>query len=256
MTDVLWHIVVSHYNEKARWALDLKGVDHERRDPPPGAHMGVALWLTRGRSKTFPILQLDGRAIPDSTAIIAALEERFPDPPLYPEGPADLDRALAIEDFFDEEVGPYTRLLAFHELRRDPDGLRQFTAGILPEPLASNERVVAGASLGTKAFAQLRYRVASDDAAEHARSKIVAGLDRLEEELATGPGDYLVGDRFSVADLTAASLLVPLVNPPQGPKLPDPPAAYEGFRDSLRDRDGFIWVQTMFARHRPDPRRP
>ena len=28
---VLWHLKVSHYNEKARWALDYKGVPHARR---------------------------------------------------------------------------------------------------------------------------------------------------------------------------------------------------------------------------------
>jgi hypothetical protein len=28
---ILWHIEISHYNEKARWALDLKGVEHGRR---------------------------------------------------------------------------------------------------------------------------------------------------------------------------------------------------------------------------------
>ena len=36
---VLWHIEISHYNEKARWALDQKGIEHERRAPTPGAHM-------------------------------------------------------------------------------------------------------------------------------------------------------------------------------------------------------------------------
>ena len=28
---VLWHIPVSHYSEKARWALAHKGIEHERR---------------------------------------------------------------------------------------------------------------------------------------------------------------------------------------------------------------------------------
>src|SRR6202023_1421161 len=60
---ILWHIEISHYNEKARWALDLKGVGHERRALVPGYHMAVALALTRGRCYTTPILELDGRRI-------------------------------------------------------------------------------------------------------------------------------------------------------------------------------------------------
>ena len=70
---VLWHIKVSNFNEKARWALDYKGIRHIRRDPLPGAHMLVALALTR-RVATFPVLQIDGRAIGDTTRIIATLE--------------------------------------------------------------------------------------------------------------------------------------------------------------------------------------
>src|SRR5438309_1206742 len=114
---ILWHIEISHYNEKVRWALDYKEVEHEVRAPMPGLHMGVALWLTRGRGYTFPVLELNGRRIGDSTAIIAALEERCPDPPLYPADEAERARALALEDWFDRELGPYMRRYAFHALR-------------------------------------------------------------------------------------------------------------------------------------------
>src|SRR4051812_50186458 len=93
---ILWHIVISHYSEKARWALDHKGVEHERRAPVPGAHIPVALWLTRGRHYTFPVLELDGRHIGDSTAMIAALEERFPEPALYPADAGERRRALEL----------------------------------------------------------------------------------------------------------------------------------------------------------------
>lgn len=253
---VLWHIPVSHYNEKARWALDLKGVDAIRKAPPPGAHMVVALWLTRGSGKTFPLLQLDGTAIGDSTEIIAALEARYPDPPLYPADPAELDRALAIEDYFDEELGPYARLLAFHEIRRDEAALKQFTAGILPAPLARNDRALTVAAKGSAAFAQARYRVASDEVAEDAKRRILAAFDRLEAEMDASTGDYLVGDRFSVADLTAAALFGPIVGPPEGPEIPDPPVAYEEFRAPLRTRPGFMWVEKMFSRHRRNAVRP
>src|SRR3712207_2040077 len=103
---VLWHIQIPHYSETARWALAYKGVVHRRHAPPPGAHMAIALWLTRAHQPTFPVLDLDGRRIGDSTAIVAALEERFPEPPLYPSDPEERRRALDLEDYFDEELGP------------------------------------------------------------------------------------------------------------------------------------------------------
>ena len=101
---VLWHIEVSHYNEKARWALDYKGVPHRRRAPMPGVlHPAVALAKTR--KPTFPILDIDGETIGDSTRIIEALERRYPEPPLYPADPDERRRALELEDFFDEHAG-------------------------------------------------------------------------------------------------------------------------------------------------------
>jgi glutathione S-transferase len=245
---VLWHIEISHYNEKARWALDYKGIDYEPRAPTPGPHMAVALWLTRGRDKTFPILQLDGETIADSTAIIGALERRRPEPSLYPEDPEARRRALDLEDFFDEEVGPHTRLLAFHEATRDPATVERFTVDLLPGPVRDSAAVRAGAARFFSAFAGLRYGVKSDEAARLARTKILAGFDRLESEL--DGGSYLVGDEFTVADLTAASLLYPMVQPPEGPPLPPPPEGLERFREPLTERAGFKWVEEIFRRHR------
>jgi glutathione S-transferase len=245
---ILWHIEISHYNEKARWALDHKGIEHERRAPTPGAHMVVALWLTRGRSKTFPLLQLEGEAIGDSTAIIAELERRFPDPPLYPEDSDELRRALELEEFFDEELGPHARLLAFHEATKDPAVVERFTVDLLPPRLADIGPVRAGATRFFSTFARLRYGVKSDRRAELAKAKILAAFDRLESEL--GQGDYLVGDGFTVADLTAASLLYPMVQPPEGPSLPPAPPALERFRAPLKERPGYRWVQEIFAKHR------
>ena len=249
----LWHIEISHYNEKARWALDHKGIEHERRAPTPGAHMVVALWLTRGRSKTFPLLQLDGEAIGDSTAIIAELERRYPDPALYPENPDERRRALELEEFFDEELGPHVRLLAFHEATKDAATIERFTVDMLPGRLTDIRLVRAGAMRFFSTFAALRYGVKSDRRAELAKTKILAAFDRLEAEL--GPDEYLVGDGFTVADLTAASLLYPLVQPPEGPSLPPAPEALERFRAPLKERPGYGWVQRMFAKHRR-PARP
>ena len=247
----LWQIDVSHYSEKVRWALAWKGVEHERRSPPPGAHMLVALWLTRGRQYTFPVLSLDGRRIGDSTAIVAALEERYPDPPLYPADPAERRRALELEDFFDEELGPQIRLLAWHEFGRDRDAFEALMRETAPGPLAKASRVTAAYA---RTYTGLRFGVRDPEAAERARTKILAALDRLEAEL--GDGEYLVGDRFSVADLTVASLFYPLALPPEGPMPADQRSAagFERFREPLRERRGLQWVTEMFHRHRKPAR--
>jgi glutathione S-transferase len=249
---VLWHIPVSHYSEKVRWALAHKSVEHERRSPLPGAHMLVALRLTRGKQKTLPILRLDGETICDSTAIIGALERRFPEPPLYPEDPDDRRRALELEDFFDEELGPHIRLVAWHELRTDSERMGDLTTKMLPPPirrLGPARRV--GRGFGT-AFVKLRYRADSVEAAVLGREKVRAALDRLERELDDVDGEYLSGDRFSVADLTAAALFYPLVNPPEGPGvLPHQlPPRFEEFREPLKERTGYRWVEEIYARHR------
>jgi len=54
-----------------------------------------------------------------------------------------------------------------------------------------------------------------------------------------------------VADLTAASLLYPLVLPPEAETMiQEMPASLQAFRAGLRDRPCFRWVQEMFRRHR------
>ena len=247
---ILWHLPVSHFSEKARWALAYKGVEHERRSPPPGAHMAVALWLTGGRQKTFPVIDFGDRRVGDSTAIIAVLEQREPEPPLYPEDPDERRRALELEDWFDEQLGPHIRRYVFHELARDRERMGRLSAAQLPGPPALAGRI-------GEAYVNLRFGVGNERKAGVARGKVLAALDRLDAEL--GDGEYLVGGRFSVADLTAAALFYPLVLPPEGPRIPtDMPAPLERFRAPLRERPGWRFVEEMFRRHRrrsrPAPR--
>lgn len=249
----LWQIDVSHFSEKARWALAWKGVEHRRRSPVPGAHMAVALWLTRGAHYTFPVLQLEGRNIGDSTAIVAALEERFPEPPLYPADVAEKRCALELEEFFDEELGPQIRLLAWHEFGRDRERFAELMEQTAPRPLARFGRPTAAYA---RAYTALRFRADNAEEAERARAKTLAALDRLEAEL--GDGEYLVGDSFSVADLTAASLFYPLALPDEGPLRAGSPSArgFEAFREPLEERRGIEWVREMFRRHRKPAQAP
>src|SRR5215470_4094933 len=74
-TPLLWHIPLSHYSEKVRWALDYKGIAHRRR--VLGPDYLIRVWRATGQGK-LPVLWLDGRAIADSTRIIAALRSITP----------------------------------------------------------------------------------------------------------------------------------------------------------------------------------
>ena len=245
----LWQIDISHYSEKARWALEYKGVDHGRRSALPGSHIPIALFLTRGAQPTMPVLRIDGENVGDSTAIIATLEAKYPDPPLYPSDAEERARALELEDWFDENLGPHARLLPFYELIQEPEVFAEVAAAAVPGPLGKAKPLIGAYA---RAYTSIRFNANSDENADRAREAIVAAMDKLEKELQQGNGEYLVGDSFSVADLTAASLFYPLVVPPEGPLPTDlpRPSALERFREGLSERRGYKWVEETFRKHR------
>ena len=100
---------MSHYNEKARWALDYKRIPHTRRAPAPVLHVLVSKRL--GGKGTFPILVVGDDTYTDSTDIIEALEEMQPEPRLYPSEPEHKARALELEDHYDRDLSMAVRRL-------------------------------------------------------------------------------------------------------------------------------------------------
>src|ERR1700674_4403375 len=102
-TPELWQFTSSHFNDKAGWAPVVK-----RMTGKP----------------TVPVLKLNGEAISDSSRIIEALERAQPELPLYPADADERARALALEDYFDEELGPYIRRWIFHVILPYPEFMR------------------------------------------------------------------------------------------------------------------------------------
>jgi glutathione S-transferase len=240
---VLWQYSFSNFNEKARWALDFKGIRHRRRSLMPGGPK--AMWFAR--RGTLPVLDLDGRRIVDSTAIIAALEERQPEPALYPGDPEERRHALELEEFFDESAGHDMRRVAFWELRDNLDYGTSFMTTDQP-PI---RRAVGRTGLRVGFSSVWRYMSAryafNEEAVKRSRGTLIAALDRIESERAGG--DYLVGTRFTVADLTAAALLYPLVWPAEFQyELPQPPEWQ--FLKPYRDHPALAWISQTWRRHR------
>jgi len=241
---VLWQLQLSHYNEKVRWALDHKRIPHVRRSLLPGLHAVKARRLTG--EGTTPVLTLDGRSIGDSTRIIAAIEDRWQSPPLYPEAGPQRRRALELEEFFDEELGPHIRRASYYELLPYPDRvIPLFTHG-----QALPARILVRAAFPLLRAAMRQALEINAAAARESRRKTGAAMDRLEDEIQ--PSGYLVGDSFTVADLTAAALFYPVVRPPEFPypSVTDRPAGAREFLDPLGRRPGGAWVAEMYRRHR------
>ena len=240
----LWQFTGSHFNEKARWALDFKRVPHIRHSLIPGFHVPVVKRMT-GKTHV-PVLKLNGVAISDSSRIIEALEAAYPDPALYPSDPAERRRAFELEDFFDEELGPYIRRWMFYLILPYPAFVRALFVSHA-SPAAQLAQRAMSPLIGVVMRRQMNINPAS---AEAARVKTLAAMDRMESEL--GPSGYLVGDRFTVADLTAAALLSPLVRPPEFPykaslPIPEPVAK---IRDSVSNHPAFRWTLQIYRQHR------
>ena len=244
---VLWQLQISHYVEKVRWALDYKRVSHLRRTLLPGLHLSKAKRLT-GDTSTTPVLTIGRRSIGDSTRIIAAIEDQWPEPPLYPQDPTQRRRALELEEFFDEELGPHIRRAVYHELLPHPE---------LVVPLFTHGRPAVTRAVLRIGFPMLRAAMRhrfeiSPEAAANSRAKMVAAINRLEREIS--PNGYLAGESFTVADLTAAALFYPVARPAEFPYPmvtdDDLPASWREFLDSLAQRPGGQWISEIYRRHR------
>jgi len=237
---------ISHFCEKTRWHLDRKGLAYEVRNLIPGLH-GFVNRRVAGR-RTVPVLIDGSHAVGDSTEIALYLEDAYPDRPLLPGDPAERARALELEAFFDEGLGPAIRRYLYGEALRTPRLVRR----IFFRDYDLGARLVGG-FVGGVLEDQIRrmYRIDEAGITESWR-RIEEAADRIEATVRGRPDRYLVGNELSLADLTAASLMAPLVGPPWSAweQLEEPSDAVLANRGEMRARLAGKWVLRVYARDR------
>jgi glutathione S-transferase len=241
---VLHQFPISHYCEKTRWHMDVKGLGYELRNLLPGFHILVTRRMAGGR--TVPVLVDGGRAFGDSTEIALHLEEKYPNAPLLPKDTAARARVLEVESYFDELLGPAVRKWVY--------GSALKTRGMIPELFFRGYDATgrfAGKFIGPVLEREIRRLYRIDDAGvEEASRHIDEAVDHLEQLIDGDPSRYLVGNGLTLADLTAAALLAPLVAPPGSPWTNvERPAVLPPRREQLRARPAGQWV---LARYRND----
>lgn len=125
-------IPISHYCEKARWALDRAGIAYREERHVQLVHRVAA--RRAGGGSTVPVLVTDGGVLGESQAILTWVDQRTPaGRQLFPAESRSAARADvdALCRRFDEQLGPTGRRLIYvHVLEGDSNG------GPHPEPAA------------------------------------------------------------------------------------------------------------------------
>jgi glutathione S-transferase len=94
----LWQFPFSTNVERVALALAFKGLDAEPVVIDP-ADRSPVIDLTG--QPLVPVLEEEGTVVADSRRILAHLEARHPDPPMYPRDPAAREEVLVFLDWFD-----------------------------------------------------------------------------------------------------------------------------------------------------------
>ncbi len=237
----------SHFCEKARWALDYAGLPYREDAYVPGAHVPA---VKKVKGKTLPILVTPEGVLHDSTDILRFVDSKAPaDRKLYPSDPAARREVDDWEELFDTQLGPDSRLVAYHHLLPRPGLLVR----LMGQTMTFGQRLLFRALLPLilQRFIRKMYRI-NDATEEAALRRTREVLAKVGERLADGRR-YLVGDRLTAADLTFASLGGPLVAPPEHPVHPDLtglPEPLARLKDELRATPAGEFALRLYREHR------
>lgn len=239
---------ISHYCEKARWALERVGIPYREERHVQGVHQVAA--RRAGGGITVPVLVTPDRAIGDSAKILAWVDERTPpEQRLYPSEPSAREEVERLCRRLDEGFGPRGRRLMYvHMLARRGLALRFNNQGV---PGWEDRAIRYGWPLARR-YVNRALGIApgievSDEAA------VWRELDFVADLRADGR-PYLCGERFGAADLTFAALSAPIIVPPEyGVPLPQPdvlPPAFAEIVERAREHPAGRYALTLFAEQR------
>jgi glutathione S-transferase len=210
-------IPISHYCEKARWALERAGIPYREERHVQGIHRFAA--RRAGGGTTVPVLVTPDRAIGESQEILAWVDARTPaEHRLFPREPRARQEVDDLCGCFDRELGPRGRRLMYvHMLPQRELAMRFNNAGV---PAWEDRAIRHGWPLFARLIQhalEIQPGIEIEDEAAVWRE-----FDRVAELLADGR-PFLCGESFGAADLTFAALSAAIVMPPgYGVPLPQP----------------------------------
>ena len=242
MATQLYTFTISHFGERAKWALDHKGVDYQTRILLPGPHLLMVRRLAKATS--VPVFRHGDKVVQGSRAIVDYVDDMFDGPPLRADDQSAMRR---LEKMAESGLGYAVRRCIYAELcRYQPEDVKRMWKQDGPWYGRAVYAVAFGICLRglARMYDFRRHKV------EASRVKLAETLDRLDAII--DGREFYVGGRFSRVDITMASLLAPLTRPANhGCRWPDPmPANVRALEDAHRDRPSFQHALRMYAEHR------
>jgi glutathione S-transferase len=240
-------IPISHYCEKARWALERAGIPYHEERHVQGIHRIAA--RRAGGGATVPVLVTPDGGVGESEEILAWVDERTP--PELRLFPDDLRERAEVERLcrrFDEGLGPRARRLMYiHMLPQRELALRFNNQDVPPWEDRALRLAWPLAVRWLRRELAIRPGIENEDEAAVWRE-----FDFVAELLADR--EHLCGERFGAADLTFASLSAAVVVPPvYGVPLPQPnvlPAQTATLVQRAREHPAGRYALALFAEHR------
>jgi glutathione S-transferase len=206
---------ISHYCEKVRWALDRLGIPYIEE-----CHLPLLHWLkTRSLGgSSVPILVADAVVLKDSADILNYLDEIAPpDLKLYPNSPELQHEIEELEAQFNCLLGVAIRQFGYFHVLPNQNLMQQVWCEGVP---AWEKFLFPIVFPITRRKVYRGYHV-NRESSLLANHQIQNIFEEIGDRLADGR-KYLVGDRFSAADLTFACLSAPAILPPEyGGLLPE-----------------------------------
>jgi glutathione S-transferase len=223
-------IPISHYCEKARWALDLTGVPYREERHVQLLHR---LYVRRaGGGTTVPVLVTPHDGVLGESPDIVLWADRRRDPAhrLIPEDPAAAAEVEALVTEFDDRLGPHGRRWIYFQILPHRRLARDYNcAGVPAWERRAFPVLLPLASLGIRRILDI-----TPETVKRSEKVVWDSFDRVAERLEDGRS-FLVGDRFSAADLTFASLAASVVLPEEyGVPLPQPDVLDEPLASDVR----------------------
>ena len=240
-------IPFSHFCEKARWALDRAEIEYKEIQFAPVFQRMAAIPFG---SLTVPVLIDAPHVVRESSDIIRYCDDRGADVDrLFPLVGPERKQVAELVERFDEIVAPDVRLWFYSWVTADPDRMILYgTSGLPPiqtRAARASHQVIAKAL-------QTHFRL---DAQTHATAaaSVTREFEFVSELLADGR-EYLVGDRFTAADLSFASFVGAACARDQHTAgaytHPPIPADLLEQIDEWRATPAGQWVARMYDRHR------